>query len=163
MSTVPSTPATAGLVLQPLHGLTPDIMAIERDAHRVPWPASVFGNSFGPRYRVMGLFVGDVLVGFTVAHVLHDEVMLMNIAVSPKYQGKGYGQLLMDDLIQFVSDENGHQKDKLFLEVREHNEAAIRLYLRNQFEEIGRRPGYYPPVTPGDERETAIVMHRPIK
>ncbi|WP_194755261.1 ribosomal protein S18-alanine N-acetyltransferase [Aliidiomarina indica] len=148
------------LVIAPIHGLSPDMMTIERAAHRVPWGANVFGNSFGPRYRVMGLFLHDRLVGYTVSHVLFDEIMLMNIAVAPAHHRKGYGQLLMDDLIAFASDEQGQQKDMLFLEVREHNESAIRLYERNGFKEIGRRPGYYPPVVPGDERETAIVMSR---
>ncbi|MOA65737.1 ribosomal-protein-alanine N-acetyltransferase [compost metagenome] len=42
-----------------------------------------------------------------------------------------------------------------FLEVRESNQSAYRLYERYGFNEVGRRRGYYPAV---DGREDALVM-----
>ena len=44
-----------------------------------------------------------------------------------------------------------------YLEVRPSNAAALRLYARSGFVEIGRRRGYYPAA---DGREDAIVMRR---
>ena len=45
---------------------------------------------------------------------------------------------------------------RVFLEVRPSNPRAIELYDRNGFNEIGRRPRYYPAANNG--REDAIVM-----
>ena len=44
----------------------------------------------------------------------------------------------------------------MFLEVRPSNTRAIALYERSGFNEIGRRPRYYP--TANNGREDAIVM-----
>ena len=45
--------------------------------------------------------------------------------------------------------------DRVFLEVRPSNVAAIRLYDAEGFNEIGRRPRYYPA---RNGREDALVM-----
>ncbi len=47
--------------------------------------------------------------------------------------------------------------ETFYLEVRPSNAAALRLYQRMGFEEIGRRRAYYPA---GSAREDAIVMRR---
>jgi [ribosomal protein S18]-alanine N-acetyltransferase len=49
----------------------------------------------------------------------------------------------------------GHGARRLFLEVRPSNPHAIALYHDEGFNEIGRRPRYYPA---RDGREDAIVM-----
>jgi ribosomal-protein-alanine N-acetyltransferase len=46
----------------------------------------------------------------------------------------------------------------VFLEVDEHNKAAIRLYDRAGFHEISRRPNYYP--GPGGHAVAALVLRR---
>lgn len=48
-----------------------------------------------------------------------------------------------------------HRAERIFLEVRPSNPRAIQLYHSLGFNEIGRRPNYYP-ATRG--REDAIVM-----
>ena len=50
-----------------------------------------------------------------------------------------------------------HGAVRVFLEVRPSNPAAIALYHDEGFNEIGRRPRYYPA---HDGREDAIVMAR---
>jgi ribosomal-protein-alanine N-acetyltransferase len=50
----------------------------------------------------------------------------------------------------------GHAVQRVFLEVRPSNTRAIALYERSGFNEIGRRPRYYPAANNG--REDAIVM-----
>jgi ribosomal-protein-alanine N-acetyltransferase len=46
----------------------------------------------------------------------------------------------------------------VFLEVGEHNDAAIRLYDRAGFREVSRRPNYYPGA--GGEAAAALVLRR---
>ena len=48
-----------------------------------------------------------------------------------------------------------HMADRVFLEVRPSNPGAIKLYFDEGFNEIGRRPNYYPAAK---GREDAIVM-----
>lgn len=100
------------------------------------------------------------LAGYYVAHTVADEVTLMNIAVDPALQGKGYGAVLLNDLIGRCADLQGELRARLFLEVRESNESALRLYYRYGFSEVGRRPGYYPAAKENGSPETAIVMAR---
>ena len=49
----------------------------------------------------------------------------------------------------------GRGAERVYLEVRPSNPAAIALYHSEGFNEIGRRPRYYPAK---DGREDAIVM-----
>lgn len=74
-----------------------------------------------------------------------NEVEILNLAVSPEFRRRG----LASDLLR-----NHLQPGVVyFLEVRESNAGARRLYTRTGFEEIGQRKRYYEnPV------ETAIVM-----
>jgi len=143
--------------------LTPEMMQIEKQAHAVPWSAQVFGLCFGGGYRVVGLYLLEAsgaarIIGYSVVHKVLDELSLMNVAVDPEYRGRGFGRLLMDDMIAYASDEQGALQWRIFLEVREGNAGAIGLYESLGFEEVGRRPGYYQPARAGDSREDAVVM-----
>ena len=48
-----------------------------------------------------------------------------------------------------------HRAERIFLEVRPSNAHAIRIYDRLGFNEIGKRPNYYPAKR---GREDAVVM-----
>ena len=49
----------------------------------------------------------------------------------------------------------------LFLEVDETNVPALALYRRLRFEEVGRRPAYYP--GPDGQRTSALIMKRTLR
>lgn len=136
----------------------PDYYLIECAAHGAPWTRKTFQQCVGHLYLTRALLLNGMPVGFTICYLVADEVTLMNIAVHPKHQGKGYGKLLMRDILDFISDETGKRQRTLFLEVREHNTSAIALYKALGFSDIGRRPNYYPPIPPSTKPETAIVM-----
>lgn len=151
------------MILAQLADFHPRLMAIERAAHLVPWTEKVMRGCFGPGYTVIILIVDHVIAGFYISHEVADEVSLMNIAVHPDYQGKGYGSVLLNDLlIRASSFTESHPviATQVFLEVRESNTAAIRLYERYGFNKLGKRPGYYPPKEPNGQYETAIVYGR---
>ncbi len=67
-------------------------------------------------------------------------------------RGAGYGRQLLRALLQLA---RGRGVQRVFLEVRPSNRGAIALYHNEGFNEIGRRPRYYPA---RDGREDAIVM-----
>lgn len=147
-------------LLAPFNVTNPEFYLIELAAHAVPWSRAAFESCQAESYRNQGLWVSGAPVGYTLCQVIAEEVTLMNIAVDPKYQGQGFGALLIKDIIAFACNQHGEQIYPIFLEVRQSNHQAIRLYEKHGFTEVGRRPGYYPPISPKSEKETAIVMRR---
>ena len=78
--------------------------------------------------------------GFIVGRVLPPECEVENIVVEPAKQGRGFGSLLLKELLEqarAAGCEHG------FLEVRESNQAARRFYEKWGFRESGRRAAYY--------------------
>jgi ribosomal-protein-alanine acetyltransferase len=65
---------------------------------------------------------------------------LYSVAVEPDHRGTGLGLMLLADC-EATARARGSRS--LRLEVREDNAAAIRLYRRHGYEQIGRYPSYY--------------------
>ena len=87
-----------------------------------------------------------------IAQLNVDQVDLLFIYVRPNFRKEGVGHLLMNELIKW----SGHtaKANDIFLEVRESNIAAIQLYKRYHFEQVGVRKSYY------QDGENAIVMKK---
>ncbi|HEY1145334.1 ribosomal protein S18-alanine N-acetyltransferase [Allosphingosinicella humi] len=82
---------------------------------------------------------GDEVLGFALSRIVLDEAELLLLAVRPKGQRQGIGQLLLD---RFVLEATRRGATHLHLEVRDGNHA-IELYMRSGFSEAGRRYNYY--------------------
>lgn len=80
------------------------------------------------------------IVGFLIARAIGEEWELENIVVEATTQRRGRGTLLMDGLINLACS---HPAKAIFLEVRESNLPARRLYEKRGFVECGRRQNYY--------------------
>ncbi|MDS1311969.1 MULTISPECIES: ribosomal protein S18-alanine N-acetyltransferase [Marinobacter] len=130
----------------------PEMLEIERQGHSHPWTEGVFLDCFKPDYRLWGAWLGGSLEGFVVGTYMLDEVHLLNICVHPRSRSHGVGRLLLRHLIAEATHEGMNQ---MLLEVRLSNSVASKLYRNEGFEEIGRRPGYYPAAS---GREDARVM-----
>jgi [ribosomal protein S18]-alanine N-acetyltransferase len=91
----------------------------------------------------------DVL-GYAVLWCVLDQGELANIAVRPELRGRGLGARLLDEVVAACRRRG---VTKLYLEVRDSNDAALRLYERFGFREVGRRRSYYQ-----EPREDARVM-----
>ena len=79
-------------------------------------------------------------VGFVLASVTGEEAEILTIAVLPNCQRQGNGGRLLRYLIKKLKKLS---VKKLFLEVNVKNKAALALYAKLDFKEVGRRPGYY--------------------
>jgi ribosomal-protein-alanine acetyltransferase len=90
---------------------------------------------------------GRVAAFIVARNTAPDEREILNIAVRPEYRRLGLGERLLRHLIY-----QGKTGD-VFLEVRESNHEARRLYERVGFVNCGRRPNYY-----DDPPETAVIM-----
>ncbi len=92
-------------------------------------------------------------VGFAILKSAADEAEILSIGVLPTTRGRGVGAALLRDALERLPR---HKARRLFLEVDGGNAAALALYKRFGFSEVGRRPSYY---APGAD---AIVMRREV-
>lgn len=129
------------------------LFEIEQAAHLVPWSKGTLLNNQGERYVNLKLEIDGNIVAFAICQTVLDEATLFNIAVDPKCQGNGYGKRLLSELILQLQAQG---VQTLWLEVRESNLPAQRLYTALGFNEVTVRKNYYP--TPSGGRENAIVM-----
>ncbi len=90
-----------------------------------------------------------ILIGFLVARNVAPEWELENVVVRAEFRGAGIGTQLLEALLTRARAINSRS---IFLEVRESNTAARRLYAKAGFRETGRRKGYY-----SDPPEDAIL------
>lgn len=116
------------------------------------WTLRNFSDAHASGNTLTVLTVDGVTSGIAaVMHVL-DESELLEIAVQPAMQGRGYGKALLAQAIA-LARRNGAVR--MFLEVRESNARARKMYTSFGFEETGRRRNYYPTE---NGREDAILM-----
>lgn len=119
------------------------IVALHAGGFEVSWSAAAFAElSASP-----GIFMlkaeekgGAGVVGFVMARIVADEAEILTITVSDQMRGARIGQRLME---ASGAEALAHGAATLFLEVAEDNQAALALYRRMGFAEIGRRPAYY--------------------
>ncbi|MDF3934060.1 ribosomal protein S18-alanine N-acetyltransferase [Pseudomonas citronellolis] len=127
------------------------VLKVEYAAFSHPWTRGIFLDGL-KSYDCWLMFEGSQQVGHGVIQLILDEAHLLNITVKPENQGRGLGLSLLEHLMARASELGARE---CFLEVRESNQSAYRLYERFGFNEIGRRRGYYPAV---GGREDALVM-----
>lgn len=105
------------------------------------WSLSMFQDIF--RYPFNYYFVWEDeqrICGFAGITVSLDTADIMNIAVSKEYRGRGIGKQLLE---QLMAQAIQCGCEKMFLEVRESNQTARKLYESSGFVEIAVRKHYY--------------------
>ena len=128
------------------------VMEVELRAYPFPWTLGIFRDCLRAQYPAWLLVEGERIVGYAVLSLAADEAHLLNLCVDPACQGRGHGRRLLQAILGVA---RGHRIARVFLEVRPSNPSAIALYDAAGFNEIGRRPRYYPALR---GREDAIVM-----
>lgn len=96
----------------------------------------------------------STLLGFLVARHISPEWELENIVVAEQARRNGIGAALLRALLDRARQTSGKQ---VFLEVRDSNVAARKLYEKAGFRESGRRKMYY-----SDPSEDAILYSQDI-
>ncbi len=94
-----------------------------------------------------------VLAGYAVASVVSDIAELQRIAVRSDLRRGGHASALLEQVVALARDGGA---DRVLLEVRESNAAALALYAARGFVEVDRRRRYY------RDGATAVVMRRPL-
>ena len=159
MSARPSTVATvaeSALEVR-FEKLTPEyldaLLDVEFSAYSHPWTRGNFTDALTAGYECQLLMAGDHLLGYFVAMLGVEEAHLLNITVAPAYQRQGWARVLLDALALWA---RGRGAQWLWLEVRQSNARAIRIYEAHGYRRVGLRKGYYP--AGHGRREDAVVM-----
>lgn len=105
--------------------------------------------------RVLVAKQEDRVVGFLCYRVTGQEAEVLNLAVLPECRRQGVGSGLLKQAIEEVSEGGAR---RVFLEVRQSNGPAIRLYERFGFSAVGLRPGYYK-----DPLDDGVVLARDLQ
>ena len=95
------------------------------------------------------------LRGFALSRLAADEAEILTIAVDPALRRAGVGRDLLRVHLAQVAAAGAR---RIFLEVDEHNAAALALYARFGFVKVGERQGYYK--RPDGKAAAALVMRR---
>jgi len=128
------------------------VASIEISAYEYPWTHGIFRDCLRAGYNCWVLAHGIEVIAYGVLTVAAGEAHVLNVCVAQDHQSTGHGKRLMQRLIDLA---RWHRAERIFLEVRPSNARAIKLYDQLGFNEIGKRPNYYPAKR---GREDAIVM-----
>jgi ribosomal-protein-alanine acetyltransferase len=121
----------------------PELMALEKHAATAAhWSMKQYETVFSskPPRIVLILEEESAVQGFIAGRVLDKEWEIENIVVAESIRRRGFGMRLVGEFLELARDQSA---EKIFLEVRESNLAARRLYEKWAFVESGRRKGYY--------------------
>jgi [ribosomal protein S18]-alanine N-acetyltransferase len=119
------------------------LMAIARhSATAAQWPAAEYEKLISPESGRAFLVVveDDQVCGFIVGREVAREWEIENVAVSGHARRRGLGSRLLGEFLDCVRARGGTE---IYLEVRESNHAARKLYEKWGFIETGRRKSYY--------------------
>ncbi|MBL4621346.1 MAG: ribosomal protein S18-alanine N-acetyltransferase [Immundisolibacteraceae bacterium] len=149
--------SSAGLrVTQMLEEHLPLVHQIETQIYDFPWSQRVFADCLAAGYSCLLLWDGVDLVGYSLVAIAAGEAHLLNIGIDRQRQRRGYAGHFLQVVMSITSDLGGKV---VYLEVRPSNKAALALYRKFEFDQIGLRKNYYRGLA---RREDAVVLSRDI-
>lgn len=136
------------------------LLAIETASFSSPWTRKMFeaelaGNPFGSLLSARRAEPGAEreAIGYICFWVVFEELRLMNLAVDGSVRRRRIGTTLVQEALRRGARQGAV---RAFLEVRASNTAAVGLYQRLGFRNIGTRTRYY-----SNPTEDALLMEHP--
>jgi ribosomal-protein-alanine N-acetyltransferase len=127
-----------------------DICIIERLSFPHPWTESEFELYCREQQCFLVAVMNEKIIGYVIAQVVSSldpkkfrfrkRGHLVNIAIHPDFRRKGIGKTLIKTINAYLQEKGS---EDVFLEVRASNSIAKIFYLSMDFEEKGRKLGYY--------------------
>lgn len=134
------------------------VYAIELAAHQTPWSLKIFMSCLQVGYHCLVIECMSesihTILGYLICRFESGSCHILNFCIDPKHQRNGYGQQLLNHAIHSIDQT---QFDKVILEVRPSNAAALNLYYRFGFSQVRVKRNYY-----RDESgfEDAVVLEK---
>ena len=121
----------------------PALSRIEQESFDSPWSAEEITKDVtskdGNIYVAVIESDGEK-AGYAEMRMVRGEAQIYNIVIDKAFRGKGLGEMLLRHLVDKAKELGC---SLITLEVRGGNEAAMELYRKLGFKEVGRRKGYY--------------------
>jgi ribosomal-protein-alanine N-acetyltransferase len=140
----------------------PQVIAVEQAAYTMQWPQKAYEHELTANdlahYFILRttLHIDPAtsdLVGMAGFWLLADEAHISTLAVHPQWHRQGLGEWL---LVNIIEEAKILGAVVATLEVRPSNQAALALYQKYNFAQVGRRPRYY-----SDNNEDALILTSP--
>lgn len=128
------------------------VMEIEVRAYAHPWTRAILSDCLRVGYNCWLYEQEGRIEAYGVMSVAVGEAHILNLTVRPESQGQGLGRKILE---HFLGLAGRYSADMVLLEVRPSNTAALALYGKMGFNEIGVRKNYYPGPS---GREDALVL-----
>ncbi len=130
------------------------VMAVERAAYPFPWTPQIFRDCLYCGYPCWVAESETEIIGHGVMSIGGGECQILNLCVHPDHRRQGLGRRMLRHLLDLGRNAGAASA---FLEVRVSNRSALALYRGEGFNEVGRRPRYYPAA---QGREDGLVLAR---
>ena len=119
--------------------------AIHRSCFAKPWDAAEMAQFLAsPETLCLIGSVADssggIMAGLLIARKAADEAEILTFGVAPACRHAGLGRALLQEAISLL---RASAAKRLYLEVEDGNEAALKLYRGVGAVPVGKRPGYY--------------------
>lgn len=130
------------------------ICLIENQNFKFPWNKKSFEEeiklSDTNKSKFLVLKIQNEIIGYICCRTMVDEANIINFSIKKEFQNLGYGKKLLKYLLDIVEKEN---IKNVYLEVRESNIVAQKLYQKLGFKNFVIRKNFYP------DNENAIIMY----
>lgn len=129
-----------------------EVAAIEKNCFSQPWSRHAFRDAVNDNNAVFLVAEDEMhrILGYIGMYVSLPEGEITNVAVAEEFRGQGVGKKLVSAIRQWAKE---HGLDRIVLEVRSSNQAAIHVYHKEGFVKLGTRKDFY-----SFPREDADIM-----
>lgn len=120
----------------------PALARIELESFDAPWSADEIAKDVtaGSGVYVAVALIAEERAGYADMRIIAGEAEIYSIAVAPEFRRQGIGE----ELLRHLTDRSRELGlSRVLLDVRAGNEAAMQLYAKLGFREVGRRKAYY--------------------
>lgn len=131
----------------------PEVAALEAVCFSDPWSVQSIASEVNNRLSLwLVAEIDGCIAGYVGSQTVLDMTDMMNIAVAPEFRRQGVAEALVNALVSCLKEKDVMG---LLLEVRASNTAAIALYNKLGFLQVGRRPAYY-----RNPKEDALILRK---
>ena len=120
----------------------PLLAKLDKLTNLTNWQQEEYQSSFNNKNHYMHVLENDIndVIGVIVTSVILDEAEILQFWIKNTSKQRGYGKILLAHVLDTL---RVNRVLRVFLEVREDNIPAIRLYEKSGFVVVGRRNNYY--------------------
>lgn len=127
------------------------VASLEAEIFPDPWSAKSIKETYDQKHAlILGAYQDENLIGYVIFYYILDEGEIARIAVSPSHRRQGVADEIFAGLLSFCTK---NSVERILLDVRVSNEAAIAFYKKSGFAEDGIRKNFY-----DNPKEHALLM-----